>query len=354
MPDFPYEGDGPEDGPDGFITREEVVTYLEDFAATYNPNLHFGVKVSSIEQVQGVSRYLLNTSDGLFEANNVVVATSTFQQPRIPAVAEELAENIDQLHTSQYRNPDTLKAGAVLVVGTGQSGCQIAEELYQSGRKVFLCVGSTGRAPRRYRGSDTTVWMEKMGMFDQTVDKLPSPKHRFSSNPHVSGKAGGRTLNLHQFARDGVVLLGHFEGVQANNITIAPNLKDSLKAVDHFADELTGAIDKFIEKSGLPAADRPTHTALRDGYDVDIIRQIDLKAENINTVIWATGYSFDFSWVKLPLFDEYGYPIHQRGVTEYPGLYFLGLVWLYTTKSSLLAGVGDDAAYIAKSIEARS
>lgn len=349
LPDYPYLGD-----PDSFLTREEVVTYLEDFAATYSPNLRLGVRVNSIETAPGGHGYLVQTSDGLFEADNVVVAASTYQQPRIPDFAKEIAGHIDQIHTSEYRNPDALRSGAVLVVGTGQSGCQIAEELYESGRKVYLCVGRAGRAPRRYRGKDTTWWMNQMGMFDQTVDTLPSPKNRFNSSIHVSGKEGGRTLNLHRFARDGVVLLGHLERVQANNMAIAPDLKESLKAVDHFEDEMLGAIDKFIDKSGLPAGERPARSALKDGYNAEIITQLDLVAEDINTVIWATGYSFDFSWVRLTLLDEYGYPIQQRGVTNYPGLFFLGLQWLYTLKSSLLAGVGDDAAYLANTIASRS
>lgn len=344
LPDLP-----PTDAdPDGFLTREEVVTYLEDFAATYNPKIRFGVEVSSVEQVKGKSSYLLNTSGGSIEANNVVVATSTYQQPRIPDFAEEIPAEIDQFHTSEYQKPGALKDGGILVVGTGQSGCQIAEELYLSGRKVYLCVGSSPRAPRRYRGKDTTWWMNKMGLFDQTVDKLPSPKNRFNPSIHVSGKDGGRTLNLHQFARDGVVLLGHLTAVQDTSITIAPDLHTTLKAVDHFADELLNGIDKFIEKSGLPADERRIKSHPDDGYTTKIVRQLDLKDEGINTIIWATGYSFDFSWIKLALLDEYGYPIQQRGVTKYPGLYFLGLLWLHTAKSSLLAGVGDDAAYLAK------
>jgi putative flavoprotein involved in K+ transport len=349
MPDFAYAGDDP----DGFLSRDETVAHLEQFAAKFDPRVRFGVRVNSLEQIPDSDRYRLDTTDGIIETDNVVVATGSFQTARIPALGKEMTPEIDQLHTSEYRSPDALADGAVLVVGTGQSGCQIAEELYESGRKVYLSVGSSGRAPRRYRGKDTTKWMVDLGMMDQTADKLPTPGARFRSNPHVSGKAGGRTLNLHKFARDGVTLLGHLSGIQGNTIFLTPDLKERLASVDKFADELEAAIDKYIEKNSIEAAPRSEAAEPKDGYESEIISELDLKSAGINSVIWATGYRSDFSWIKMDMLDNYGYPIHERGVTEFPGLYFLGLLWLYTPKSSLLGGVGEDAAFIAEVIKGR-
>jgi putative flavoprotein involved in K+ transport len=349
LPDFPYQGDDP----DGFMGRDAVVEHLEQFAASFDPPVRFGVRVTSVEQNPAGDGYLVHTDSGDFEADDVVVAAGNFQKGHIPAFASDLAEEIVQLHTSDYRNPEALPDGAVLVVGSGQSGAQIAEELYQSGRKVYLCVGNATRGPRRYRGKDMGWWLNEMGEFDQTVDTLPSPKARFGASSHVTGKNGGYTLNLHQFARDGVILLGHIEGARGSTITLAPDLMENLANADRAAAEVKQRVDEYIEKHGLDAPEPEAESEPQDGYDAEIIRELDLNAEGIKIVIWATGFSFDFSWVKLPVFDEYGYPIQQRGVTDYPGLYFLGLTWLYKMKSGLLSGVGEDAAHIAADIAAR-
>lgn len=349
LPEFPYPGDDP----DGFMPRDEVVEHLEQFAASFNPPVRFGVRVNSVEQNLAGDGYIVRTDNGDFEADNVVVAAGSFQDGRIPAFSSDLAAEIVQLHTSDYCNPESLPDGAVLVVGTGQSGAQIAEELYQSGRRVYLCVSSAPQFPRRYRGKDAVWWLNELGAFDQTVDTLPSPKARFEASIHVSGKDGGRTLNLHQFARDGVVLLGHMERASGNTVYLAPDLKETLARVDKSAAELKQKVDEAIEERGLDALGPETEPEPQDGYHAEITRELDLNAEGIKTVVWATGYKFDFSWVRLPIFDEYGYPVQQRGITDYAGLYFLGLSWLHKAKSGLLFGVGEDAAHIAADIAAR-
>jgi len=239
----------------------------------------------------------------------------------------------------------------VLVVGSAQSGCQIAEELYQSGRRVYLSVSNAGRLPRRYRGKDVTRWMDEMGFSDRTVDQLPSPKVKFAGSAHGTGKDGGHTINLHQFTRDGVVLLGHIESIQEDRIVLAPDLKENLSKADEFEADFARNIDEYIEKIGLDAPDE-TLTELRDGYMAELIPELDLKSVGITSVIWATGFKFDFSLVKLPAFDEDGYPVQQRGVSAYPGLYFVGLPFLHTRNSGLLFGVGDDAALVALAIAA--
>jgi putative flavoprotein involved in K+ transport len=253
----------------------------------------------------------------------------------------------------EYKNPSLLPDGAVLVVGTGQSGAQIAEELYQSGRKVYLSIGSAGRVPRRYRGRDINDWFTRMGMFDTKVEELKSPGDKFQPHPQISGKNGGESLNLHQFARDGVVLLGHVRDVRDGRLTITPDLKETLAKVDQFEINALRAVDDYIARTGLNA---PAQTVpqLRDGYAQDVITELDLKATGISSIIWATGYSFDFGLVKLPVVDSDGYPIQARGVTDYDGLYFVGMPWLHSRRSGILFGVGDDAAYIAQHIAARS
>lgn len=343
LPGAEYQGDAP----DGFTARDEVVAYFEEYIERFDLPIRYGFRVTSVEPIE--AGYLVSTDEAEFEAASVVIATGMFQQPKIPPFSTNLPSEIRQLHSSEYRNPEALPDGAVLVVGSAQSGCQIAEELYQSGRKVYLSVGSAGRLPRRYRGKDATRWLDEMGFTDRTVDELPSPKAKFAASAHGTGKDGGHTINLHQFARDGVVLLGHIQSVQEDRIVLAPDLKESLAKVDKFEADFVKQVDEYIEKTGL---DAPTETLpeLRDGYEAEVILELDLKSVGITSVIWATGYKFDFSLVKLPAFDEDGYPVQNRGVTEYPGLYFVGLPFLHTIKSGLLAGVGDDAAHVASVI----
>ena len=249
------------------------------------------------------------------------MATGSFQKPKIPAFSANIPAGITQLHSGHYRNPGQLPDGAVLVVGSAQSGMQIAEELYQSGRVVYLCTGTAPRVPRRYRGRDIVSWLVDTGFFDQTVDKLPSPKARLVGNPQVSGKNGGHSLNLHQFARDGVKLLGHIAGAQDGKVMFTPDLKENLAKVDKAEKDIIGMIDKYIEANGINAP-QETLPDLQDGYSVEVITELDLKSANINTIIWAMGYTADYSLVKLPITDEDGFPIQQARRHTIPWLVF--------------------------------
>lgn len=344
LPGGEYQGADP----DGYMPRDQVVEYLEAYAASFSAPVRFGVRAQAVDAVEG--GYRVQTSSGEFLARNVVIAVGFFQHPRIPSFSAALPEGVVQLHSGDYRNSQQLPPGAVLVAGSAQSGCQIAEELYLSGRKVYLSIGaSSGRVPRRYRGRDTVDWLNQVGFFDRTVDMLPSPKAKFGGNPHVSGKDGGRTLNLHRFARDGVTLLGHVSGAQGGKLTFDPDLHINLNKIDAFEAEAIKMIDRYIAANAI---DAPLETLpqLSDGYAGEAISELDLEAAGISTVIWALGYWFDFSWVHLPVFDEDGYPLQARGVTNYPGLYFHGLVWQHNGKSGILYGIGDDAAYLADRI----
>jgi putative flavoprotein involved in K+ transport len=345
LPGAEYQGDDP----NGFMSRAEIIRYFDQYVERFRLPVRRGVQVTAVEQKPNGNGYQVRADGTIFEAANVVMATGLYQQPRIPPFSVHLPAEIMQLHSGEYRNPQALPPGRVLVVGSAQSGCQIAEELYQSGRQVYLCVGSAGRAPRRYRGKDIYEWLSLSGFLDRTVDKLPSPRAKFASNPHVSGKDGGHTLNLHQFARDGVVLLGRIAGVQAGKIMLAPDLMENLAKADKFEAEAVKLVDDYIEKSGLDAPEERL-PQLRDGYQAKVVSELDCRTAGISSVIWATGYAFDFSLVKLPVLDGDGYPVQRRGATNYPGLYFVGLPWLHTQKSGLLIGVGEDAAFIASKI----
>ena len=345
MPGAEYNGNDP----GGYMPRSEVGTFFENYVKNFKLPIRYGTNVTIVEQLPDGKGYYVITDHDSYRADNVVMATGLFQQPKTPKYSAELPINIVQLHSGQYRNPESLPPGAVLVVGSGQSGCQIAEELYQSGRKVYLCVGSAGRVPRRYRGKDIFEWLLLTGFFDRTVDKLPSPRAKFAGNPQVSGKNGGHTLNVHQFARDGVQLLGRIAGAQDGKISMTPSLHESLAKVDKFEVDLTKRIDEYIQTTGFDAPEE-TVPQLRDGYNVKEYTELDLRAAGINTIIWSAGYSFDFSLVKLPVTDGDGYPIQQHGVTQYQGLYFVGLPWLHKYKSGLLVGVGEHAEYVAAQI----
>ncbi|NIM93542.1 MAG: NAD(P)-binding domain-containing protein [Anaerolineales bacterium] len=344
LPGAEYRGDEP----NGFSTRDEVVAYFEEYVQQFDLPIRYGHRVTSVES--NGAGYLVRTDKSEFKVANVIIATGLYQKPKIPPFSTNLPSEIHQVHSSKYRNPEALPDGAVLVVGSAQSGCQIAEELYQSGRKVYLSVSSSGRIPRRYRGKDITEWLNEMGFYDMTADNLPSPKAKFAGSAHGTGKDGGHTINLHQFAKDGVVLLGHIRGAQEDRILLEPDLNENLAKADKFEADLVKQVDEYIEKNGQNAPNE-TLPEMRDGYDEEVIIELNLKAAGITSIVWATGYKFDFSMVKLPAFDEDGYPLQKRGVTEYPGLYFVGLPFLHNTRSGLLVGVGDDAAHIVSVIE---
>ena len=345
LPGAEYEGNHPDD----FMARDDVVDYLEEYVEKFELPIRYGHRVISI-QSNDVG-YVIKTDKGDIKANNAVVATGMYQMPKTPKFHDHLSHNIDQLHSSDYRNPEVLPEGGVLVVGSAQSGAQIAEELYQSGRNVYLSVSNAGRFPRRYRGKDITCWLDEMG-FEITADELPSSNSKFEGSSHGTGKDGGHTINLHQFARDGVVLLGRIDSAQKDKIFLAPNLKENLAKADETEANLVNQVDEYIKEKGLvvPIEILPE---LRDGYKADLIHELDLKSVGITNVIWATGYKFDFSIVNLPVFDEDGYPVQKRGVTEYPGLYFIGLPYLHNSNSGTLFGVGDDAKHVASEIVTR-
>ena len=311
--------------------------------------IEFNIEVTEISKFD--SKWEVKTSKGDYIAQNVVIATGFFQAPKKLDIMESINPAILQLHSSEYKNVKSVKKGNVLVVGSGQSGMQIAEELYKSGKKVFLAIGNTKRIPRSYRGKDLTYWMIKLKMFDKTVDELDDLSERLVGNAHVSGANGGHTLNLHKYSKDGVILLAKINRSNNFKIYFDKNLHLLLTNADSLEKKLLPMIDKIIEENNLDAPEEELE-ALNDGFKQEIVEELDLKESNINTIIWATGYSRDYSLIKTDkkIIDEMGFPIQKRGFTEEDGLFFIGTVWLYTSKSSLLYGVGEDAEYLVHNI----
>lgn len=351
LPGYAYQGADP----DGFAPRDEVVRFIERYAAFIRAPLRCGVSVTSLRQKPGSTRFELQTEEARIEAANVVVATGPYQEPAIPQAMERAMRGVVQVHSSRYRNSAQLPPGAVLVVGSGNSGCQITEDLLRSGRRVYLAVGTHRRAPRRYRGRDCTWWQFALGEFDQTTDKRPKRK----AARLLTGVDGGHDMDLRHLALDGAVLLGHMLAAQDGRIALASDLGASLAQGHAWFNEFLQSADEFARRNGLglPDEDLPREPLPDPKEMSEPILELDLRAAGVSSVIWANGFRYDFDWVQVPIFAQIGdpsrlEPIHQRGVTDVPGLYFIGLPWLSKLKSSF--GVGEDAAYIAEHIAVRS
>ena len=336
LPGKKYEGPAPE----GFSHKDQVRSFIEEYARQIDAPIHTAVEVRSLDEDSNY--YALATNAGTYRAENVVIATGPYQRPRVPPIAAGLPKSIAQLHAGEYRNPAQLPAGAVLVVGSGASGCQIAEELLAAGRDVFFAVGRHQRVPRRYRGHDAFWWRRELGLLDQTVDDVP-PGNR-PPPPLVTGIGGGHTVCLRSYANDGMRLLGHLRDIRDGKLLLADDLQRNLAAGDRTYDDFTAAVDRRIAECGLGLADEPLSDVRSAPPSHPEI--LDLQAEGITSVIWATGYVFDFAWVHLRVFDERGLPVQRRGATAADGVYFLGLAWMHKVKSSFLYGVGEDARQI--------
>lgn len=341
LPGFSYD----KDDPDGFMLRDEIVAYVERFVASFGPPYRPGVEVRRLSASSNSGRFSLDTSEGEFSANNVIVAAGTYQKPNIPSWGDALPDNIRQLHTQDYRNPDQLPEGAVLVVGSGQSGCQVVEDLYMAGREVHLCVGKAARVPRRYRGRDYIRWLELTGLAELPIDKHPDGLAiRFKPNAHLSGRDGGRTIDLRRFALEGVRLHGRLTDANGSKVLFADDLGQCLDAADEACRNRVAMIDQYIAENGIQAP--PSDLETYDWQPGSEPQSLDLQEAGITSVVYATGFRIDLSWIDLPVLDGHGYPRYERGVTKLPGLYFVGLHWMHTWGSGLFFGVGRDAEFV--------
>lgn len=334
--------------PHGFMPRDEIVRCFEQYAAGHGLPVRYNTTVHSVQAEEG-GRYTVQANEKTLRARSVVVATGLYQREKVPPYAAQIPASVAQVHVAAYRSPGGLPPGAVLVAGSGQSGCQIAEELLQAGRKVYLATGFAPPAPRRYRGRDIYEWADQSGFLNRTPDMLPSPAARFGSNPLLTGKDGGHSLDLHLFYRAGMVLLGHLRGFDDGCFTFAADLKENLAKGDKARENFIGLVDGYIARNGIDAPPEVLEIP-RDAYQAPDILTLDPVKAGIGAVIWAGGFNFDFSLVRLPVTDDYGFPLTVRGKTRFPGLYFLGMPWLYKQRSGLLLGVAQDAAYLAEQI----
>jgi putative flavoprotein involved in K+ transport len=348
--------DGPD--PNGFMARGEVVNFFLNYARGFRAPVYEGVNVLSVDREER-GRYVVLTDRGTWHANNVVVATGMFQRPRMPAWSRNVPGEVQQLHSSRYRAPGLLPPGAVLVVGSGASGFQIAEELNHRGRQVFFSVGRHERPPRRYRGKDTMSWLDQMGIFDQ-VTASPTDHWQQSSgappamvppSPALTGVGGGHDLNPHQLATNGVVLLGRVAGIDSGVLRIAADLQQSLSAGDAGYAGWRERMESYIQANHISAPEEPPVTNYpMSPAEASPIERLDLRAHGVSSVVWATGFQTDFTWIHAPVFQSDGRPRHFRGVTTEPGLYFLRIAPFYKRRATLIDGLEEDAGYVAEHI----
>ncbi|MEG4641457.1 NAD(P)/FAD-dependent oxidoreductase [Paracoccus sp. APAP_BH8] len=342
FPGMEFPGD-----PDAFVAKEQVAEYFAAYAEKLGAPIRCGVEVREVRRNAGRPGFTVTTSQGVIEANRVVAATGPFQKPLVPALIPADA-GVTQLHSSGYRNPDQLPPGAILVIGAGSSGVQIADELMRAGRKVYLSVGPHDRPPRSYRGRDFCWWLGVLGKWDMAAP-APGTEHVTIA---VSGARGGETVDFRRLGNLGMVLLGRTEGYGDGSLNFSPDLRRNLDRGDENYLSLLDEADAYIASNGLDLPEEPEARKREPDPDcvTDPILELNLAAAGIATVIWATGFAVDFGWIKADAFDERGRPLHQRGVSVQPGLYFLGLPWQSRRGSSFIWGVWHDARHIAEQI----
>lgn len=341
LPGFPYAGPDPK----GFMPRDSIVAYVEEFARSIDAPVREGVGVTRVAR-DGTGVFAVETTAGPVTADAVVLAVSAYHQPNVPAMAAALPPSITQMHSANYRNPAVLREGAVVVVGSGQSGCQIAEDLHLAGRQVHLVVGSAPRCPRVYRGRDAVEWLADLGQYDLPVDKHPKGAAvRKQANHYLTGRDGGRDIDLRRFAREGMHLHGRLTGIADGILRFGDDLAKNLDNADAVYNGICGLIDTHIAETGI-AASPGRHYVPVWQPPTEADPALDLAKAGVSTVIWATGFRSDWRFVDLPLCDAAGYPAHMRGVTTVDGLYVVGMPWLYTWGSGRFLNVGRDAGFV--------
>lgn len=334
-------------GPDGFPPKEEVADYFVAYAKHINAPIRCGVEVKAARRNDGRPGFRVETSDGVIEASNVVAATGPFQVPIMPQVIPTDAD-VMQMHSNAYRNPGQLPEGAVLVVGAGSSGVQIADELMRSGKRVYLSTGPHDRPPRSYRGRDFVWWLGVLGKWDAAA-MAPGTEHTTIS---VSGARGGHTIDFRRLAAQGMTLVGRTEAYNDGILTFAPDLAENVAKGDANYLSVLDEADAYIARNGLDLPEEPEARQIDADPDciANPILELNLAEAGIASIIWATGYAVDYSWLQVDAFDEDGKPRHQRGVSVEPGVYFLGLPWQSRRGSSFIWGVWHDAKFLADHI----
>lgn len=346
LPDHPYNGNDP----DGFMKKNEIVEYLDSFIEKLNPPALLNVQVTHVAKV-APQQFEIETNLGKTTAKQLVVAAGGYHTPIYPKLSETLPENVLVIHSEQYFNVDQLPEGNVLVVGSGQSGAQIAEDIHLAGKKVYLSTGDAPRCARFYRGKDVVTWLFEMGYYETTVkDHRYSEEVRNSTNHYVTGRDGGRDIDLRKFALEGMQLLGRFKDFQNGQLVFRPDLNQNLKMADATYNRINASIDDYIAKNNI-TTDEPASVYHPLWIPEQEITHIDLAAENITSIIWCIGFRPDYSWIDLDIFQNNGYPMHDRGITVDSDVCFIGLPWLNTWGSGRFMDVGKDAKYIVDHIK---
>lgn len=344
LPGHPYSGNDPH----GFMKRDEIVEYLDGFVRMVNAPVREHTAVQRVTRREG-GGFHVSTSGGDFTADQVVVASGGYHTPIVPRMAERLPSSIRQIQSADYRNPQALPEGAVMVVGSGQSGAQIAEDLHLAGRKVYLAVGQAPRCARFYRGRDVVDWLADMQYYDMAVEEHPLREGvRDNTNHYVTGRDGGRDIDLRRFASEGMELYGALEDYQYGMLRFAPNLRENLDDADATYNRINAGIDKHIARHDIEAPPASVYEPV--WTPAEERTALDLSRANIGAIVWCIGFRPDFGWLDAPVFNGKGYPGHKRGVTPVEGLYFLGLPWLHTWGSGRFSGIARDAEYLAARI----
>jgi putative flavoprotein involved in K+ transport len=341
------------EGPDGFSTTEDLTGYFEEYARVFDLPILEQTEVRALGS-RPSGGYVLSAGSTELHADAVVIASGSMNRPRVPAMAANLPDAIACLSSGTYRNPESLPDGAVVVVGSGQSGCQIAEDLLGAGREVFVCASRVGRIPRSYRGHDIFHWLRRMNFFEARPEDLDDQAMRYAAQPQLSGSYGGHTVSLQSLARDGATLLGRVEGVDGHVLSVGSDLRECVAFGDEVSRMIKLGVDDYIERAGIqaePPTPDPGEPALPDLKGSDSWRSFDLRANGVSAVVWCTGFDADWSWVNLDVFDDRGEFRHNDGITDSPGLYVCGFPWVSKRKSGLLYGVAEDAERIVRHIE---
>ena len=351
LPGYSYSGPDP----DGFMTRDQVVEWLNGWLATFTPPLRTHTRVTKLtNHIDGGFELTVEDAAGshTLTCDHAVIATGGYPLPVIPPFAATLDPSIGQLHSELYRNPDQLPDGAVLVVGTGQSGTQIAEDLHLAGRAVHLAVGGAPRVARNYRGRDCMTWLSDMGLYDRPAAQYPGGKAAIEkTNHYVTGRDGGRDVDLRQFALEGMMLYGSLTDGRDGELRFAPNLTTALDHADSVYNSICADIDAYIEQKGIPAPPASRYTPVWTPEDEPTT--LDLVDRDVTSIVWAIGYRPDYRWVEASAFDGAGRPMQTRGITGVAGLSFIGLPWMHTWGSGRFLGIDRDARHVAESIVAQ-
>jgi len=341
------------ESPDAFSSRDDLIAYLERYVTLFDLPVRPNMPVIALEKINS-REYKIMTETDMFYARAVVVATGSMSRPRLPAMARKLPAEIVNLSAGTYKNSNSLPDGAVSVIGTGQSGCQIAEDLLGAHRRVYICASRVGRAPRTYRGREILSWWRDMGILDVCTEDLEDPAIQYTPQPQVSGTKGGHTVSLQSLAHQGAILFGGVQEIDGWNLKLKRNLKECIAFADERAAFFKSTIDEYIARKGLqaPVAEPdPGEADLPDLNGSDERETLNLKEADVSAVIWCTGFGADWSWIKFDAFDEHGNPLHRQGISENEGLYFTGFPWLSKRKSGILFGVSEDATRIVEHIQ---